>query len=79
MRLKKTLYGLVAGAAIAAAALFVPGKEAVADGGFDCFATRTAGANCGCPQCTWKNCTCPKYPAPQPPSDLEGGEDTVAN
>jgi hypothetical protein len=74
MRLKKILLGLVVGAAITAGTALVPTRQAVADEGFDCFATRTAGANCGCPDCIWNNCTCPKYPTP--PRDEEGGGDS---
>jgi hypothetical protein len=73
MRVKKIMLGLVAGSAIAVAAAFVPGKQAVAEDGFTCI-TKKFGTECGCPSCMIKNCNCP------PPADSEeGGGSEVAN
>ena len=80
MRLKKILLGMAAVAAITTGAVLVPGKEAAADGGFNCYATKTAGADCDCPGCSWKNCTCSiDGPAPEPPYESQGGGDSTAN
>jgi hypothetical protein len=80
MRLKKILLGMVAGGAITTGAALVPAKEAAAEGGFNCVATKPASADCGCPTCDIKNCTCSIHgPAPEPPYEGQGGGDSTAN
>lgn len=63
MHPKRLLLGLAAGIAIAAAAAFTPSKQAVADGGWDCFKYESLGP-CGCPEKCFNNCTCPTAEPP---------------
>lgn len=62
MYLKKIALGLVAGVGIVGAAAFMPGKEAKADGSWDCFKIDLA--SCGCKEKCFNNCTCPTTTPP---------------
>jgi hypothetical protein len=73
MRLRKLLLGAAAVVGIAGAAAFTPGKEAAAEGGWDCFKIEMNGP-CGCKDKCFNNCTCP---TPIDPST--GGDSEVAN
>lgn len=55
------MLGLAGGLAIAAAAAFVPSREAAAEEGWNCYTVRF-GSECGCATCWLKNCQCSGAP-----------------